>query len=61
MNKTPIRVIPSRADEKLDPVSRVNMGKMFTVEWNTKVKDIGLVDKSSLVRLLAYWRQIINT
>ncbi|KAL8905122.1 MAG: hypothetical protein Q9207_002823 [Kuettlingeria erythrocarpa] len=61
MNKTPIRVIPSRADEKLDPVSRVNMGKMFTVEWNTKVKDIGLLDKSSLVRLLAYWRQIINT
>ncbi len=61
MNKTPIRVLPSRADEKLDPVSRVNMGKMFTVEWNTKVKDIGLVEKSSLVRLLAYWRQIINT
>ncbi|KAL8928778.1 MAG: hypothetical protein Q9208_001556 [Pyrenodesmia sp. 3 TL-2023] len=61
MNKTPIRVVPSRADEKLDPVSRVNMGKMFTVEWNTKVKDIGLVEKTSLVRLLTYWRQIINT
>ncbi|KAL8753306.1 MAG: hypothetical protein Q9184_005460 [Pyrenodesmia sp. 2 TL-2023] len=61
MNKSPIRVVPSRPDEKLDSVSRVNMGKMFTVEWNTKVKDIGQVDKASLVKLLAYWKQIINT
>lgn len=61
MNKSPIRVLPCRADEKLDPVSRVNMGKMFTVEWNTKVKDIGQVEKASLVKLLTYWKQIIDT
>lgn len=61
MNKSAICVVPTRADEKLDPISRVNMGKIYTVEWNTKVKDIGHVEKNSLVRLLAYWKQIINT
>lgn len=61
MNKSAICVIPARADEKLDPKSRVNMGKIYTVEWNTKVKEIGQVEKHSLVRLLNYWKQIINT
>lgn len=61
MNKSAIRVVPARADEKLDPKSRVNMGKIYTVEWNTKVKEIGQVEKDSLVKLLAYWKQIINT
>ncbi|KAL9010345.1 MAG: hypothetical protein Q9173_004709 [Seirophora scorigena] len=61
MNKSAICVVPTRADEKLDPISRVNMGKIYTVEWNAKVKDMGHVEKNSLVRLLAYWKQIINT
>ncbi|KAI4132796.1 MAG: hypothetical protein LQ338_000500 [Usnochroma carphineum] len=61
MRKTAIQVIPSRQDEKLDPKSRVNLGKMYTVEWNTKVKGIGQVEKNSLVKLLGYWRQILNT
>ncbi|KAI4140016.1 MAG: hypothetical protein L6R39_005999 [Caloplaca ligustica] len=61
MRKSAIRVIPVRHDEKLDPKSRVNMGKMYTVEWNTKVKEIGQVDKQSMVTLINYWKQIINT
>ncbi|KAL8774282.1 MAG: hypothetical protein Q9209_001033 [Squamulea sp. 1 TL-2023] len=48
MNKSPLRVIPVRADEKLDSRSRVNLAKPYSIEWNTKVKEIGCLDKSSL-------------
>lgn len=58
MNKNPLRVIPVRADEKLDPLSRVNLGKTYTVEWNTKVKEIGRIEKTSLINMLAYWRKL---
>ncbi|KAL8847873.1 MAG: hypothetical protein Q9221_007084 [Calogaya cf. arnoldii] len=60
MNKNPLRVIPVRADEKLDTRSRVNLGKTYPVEWNTKVKEIGRVEKASLVKLLTYWKLLMN-
>ncbi|KAL8645618.1 MAG: hypothetical protein Q9226_007219 [Calogaya cf. arnoldii] len=60
MNKNPLRVIPVRADEKLDPLSRVNLGKTYPVEWNTKVKEIGRIEKPSLVKLLTYWKLLMN-
>ena len=59
MNKEPLKVIPSRADEKLDSRSRLNLGKVYSIEWNTKVKEIGRLDGNSQVKLLAYWRQNI--
>ncbi|KAI4261936.1 MAG: hypothetical protein L6R42_002879 [Xanthoria sp. 1 TBL-2021] len=61
MNKNPLRVIPVRADEKLDPVSRVNLRKTYPVEWNTKVKEIGRLDKSSHVKMISYWKTLMNT
>ena len=61
MNKNPLRVIPVRADEKLDTRSRINLGKTYPVEWNTKVKEIGRLEKSSLVKMIAYWKSLINT
>ncbi|KAL8940319.1 MAG: hypothetical protein Q9216_002874 [Gyalolechia sp. 2 TL-2023] len=48
MRKSPLRVVPVRADEKLDSMSRVNLGKTYTIEWNTKVKEIGDVEHNSL-------------
>ncbi|KAL8805310.1 MAG: hypothetical protein Q9200_005483 [Gallowayella weberi] len=48
MNKNPLRVIPVRPDEKLDSRSRINLGKTYTVEWNTKVKEIGHLERNSL-------------
>ncbi|KAL8882022.1 MAG: hypothetical protein Q9198_000897 [Flavoplaca austrocitrina] len=60
MNKSPLRVVPVRPDAKLDPRSRVNLGKTYPVEWNTKVKEIGRLDKSSLVKLISYWKALMN-
>ncbi|KAL8949705.1 MAG: hypothetical protein Q9222_004214 [Ikaeria aurantiellina] len=60
MNKTAIKVLPVRQDEKLDPMSRVNLGKTYSIEWNNKVKEIGCVEPKSLVRLISYWKLFIN-
>ncbi|KAL8730156.1 MAG: hypothetical protein Q9166_004239 [cf. Caloplaca sp. 2 TL-2023] len=60
MNKSALRVIPVRADEKLDPRSRVNLGKTYPVEWNTKVKEIGRLEKSSLVKMITYWKSLMS-
>lgn len=61
MKKSPLQVIPIRADEKLDSMSRVNLGKTYTVEWNTKVKEIGNVEHSSLVKMINYWKKLMDT
>ncbi|KAL8720377.1 MAG: hypothetical protein Q9225_002765 [Loekoesia sp. 1 TL-2023] len=61
MKKSPLQVIPIRADEKLDSMSRVNLGKTYTIEWNTKVKEIGNVEHSSLVKMINYWRKLMDT
>ncbi|OCK85582.1 hypothetical protein K432DRAFT_286426, partial [Lepidopterella palustris CBS 459.81] len=39
----PIRVVPTKIWEKLDPISRVNFQKIYTVEHNVKVSDFGRV------------------
>lgn len=60
MKKAPLRVVPARPEEKLDSMSRVNLGKTYTVEWNTKVKEIGDVDHKDLVNMKAYWKQLLG-
>ncbi|CAG8351116.1 unnamed protein product [Penicillium salamii] len=37
MTKQPLEVEPVRLEQKLDPMSRVNFGKVYTVEHNVKV------------------------
>ena len=60
MKKSPLRVVPVRPDAKLDIRSRVNLGKTYPVEWNTKVKEIGKLEKSSLIKLISYWKTLMN-
>ena len=61
MSKDPIRIIPSSVAEKLDPKSRINIGKVYPINHNIKVKDIGRVDQNSLPKLLAYRDLIRNS
>lgn len=61
MNKSPLHVNLTRGDDKLDPRSRINLGKTYPVEWNTKVKEIGCLDKSSMVKLTSYWKSLMDT
>ena len=39
--------------ESLSSASRLHYGKPYVVEWNTRVKEVGQVDKSSIPALLA--------
>ncbi|KAL9579632.1 MAG: hypothetical protein Q9212_004999 [Teloschistes hypoglaucus] len=61
MNKAPLKVIPVGPEEMLDPMSRINIGKPYSVEWNNKVKPIGRLDHSSRLQLRAYWKELVNT
>ncbi|KAL4861514.1 hypothetical protein BDV12DRAFT_64569 [Aspergillus spectabilis] len=54
MIKEPLEVAPERADETLDPMSRLNFGKIYTVEHNVKVLPIGRVTSASMTRFLQY-------
>lgn len=46
--------------EKMFDESRINFGKMYTVEHNVKVYDFGDVRKSSLSILVKQWRWVLE-
>jgi hypothetical protein len=60
LNKKPIAVEKASADQKLDPMSRLNFKKVYTIEHNVKVMNVGKVAKDSLPALLVYWRQSLQ-
>jgi len=55
-----IRVIPTRQGESMDPMSRINFKKVYTVEYNVKVRDFGNVDKAFLRYLKRQFDQVWN-
>ena len=55
ITKRPIMVIPAALDQKLDPMSRLNFGKVHTVEHNVRVMPVGRIDPKSLPYFEAYW------
>ncbi|KAL9115305.1 MAG: hypothetical protein Q9187_007317 [Circinaria calcarea] len=56
MRKDPIHVRAISSSEKLDPLSRVNFSKVYPVEHNIKIKEIGLISGTDLKRLIGYWK-----
>jgi hypothetical protein len=54
MTKDPIAVIPASPAEKLDKMSRINFGKVYTIEYNVKVMDVGMVTPDSQRNLHHY-------
>ncbi|MCJ1473016.1 hypothetical protein MMC13_001665 [Lambiella insularis] len=56
MKKDPIEMEPVNSSEKLDLLSRVDLAKTYPVEHNVRVKEVGMVSKVHLKRLLAYVR-----
>ena len=54
--REPIRVVPKHKTEELDPISRVNFVKLYTVEHNTRVREFGFVheDHEHLLRRQFY-------
>jgi hypothetical protein len=57
MSKAPIQVHPATASEALDPATRIRFGRAYPIEWNVKVKDVGMVVPQDIDRLLNYWRE----
>lgn len=43
-----IRVIPDDPNSKLDDLSRIHFGRLYTIEHNTKVKSFGIVQKECI-------------
>jgi hypothetical protein len=54
MTKQPLAVDPFQS-QKLDGRSRVNFDKVYTIEHNVKVKNIGKVSDKSMPKLTGYW------
>lgn len=55
-----IRVKTKSKGDKLNQFSRVNYGKIYTVEHNVKVYDFGDVHKDYIARLRSQWRYVMD-
>ncbi|KAL8793196.1 MAG: hypothetical protein Q9195_004226 [Heterodermia aff. obscurata] len=58
MNKDPLRIELASPDEKLDPKSRLNLGRAHVIDHNFKVQNIGMIDERSLPKLITYYREV---
>jgi hypothetical protein len=55
-----IRVVPTHRGDKLQRESRINFGKVYTVEHNCKVYDFGDVHPDYVDVLSACWRWVLT-
>ncbi|RJE24960.1 hypothetical protein PHISCL_02724 [Aspergillus sclerotialis] len=55
--KEPLEVKPATHDQKLDKMSRLNFGKVYTVEYNIPVMPVGVLSSRSKPKLINYARQ----
>lgn len=58
MRPVPIRVDPDTRDDRLDPVSRVDLRAVHTVHHNIKAKNLGCVNTQSLGHLQAMFQNV---
>jgi hypothetical protein len=56
MTKEPIMIEPTDTLEIMQPSSRLRCGKIYSIEWNVKVRDIGMVALCDRTKLLLYYR-----
>lgn len=54
MVKEPLEVAIELLDETLNPMSRLDFGKVHTVEHNVKVLPIGRITSRSMTRFIQY-------
>jgi hypothetical protein len=56
MMKNPIAVNMATSEQKLDSMSRINFGKVYIVEWNVKVMNVGMMSPDSIADFMMYSR-----
>lgn len=60
MLKHSLEVKPASVDQKLNKMSRLNFGKIYTVEHNVKVMPVGKITEESMPKLLGHARSSIK-
>jgi hypothetical protein len=58
MTKTPLMIEPAEAKELMTPSSRLRLGKVYTIECNVKVRDIGKIATEHKTLLLGYHKEL---
>jgi hypothetical protein len=57
MRKDPIEIVATDATETMLPASRLRFGKIYSIEWNVKVRDIGQVAGKHMSKLVKYYKE----
>jgi hypothetical protein len=57
MIKDAIEIEPASPAETMEPTSRLRFGKIHSIEWNVKVREIGVVSRRHMSKLLAYYQE----
>jgi hypothetical protein len=57
MTKDPIEIVPKDATETMHAASRLRLGKIHSIEWNVKVREIGQVAGKHMSRLVKYFKE----
>jgi hypothetical protein len=58
MTKDPIAIRPADSAEQMHPASRLRLGKIYSIECNVKVRDIGMIPRGDdRTKLLTYHQE----
>ena len=60
MAKKPIAVTASSPEQKLHKMSRLNFGKVYSIDWNVKVMGMGMVNANSMAAFTGYWHKEVT-
>jgi hypothetical protein len=60
MTEEPVMIEPTEESETMSPFSRLQLRKIHSIEWNTRVRDIGMVASSDRTRLLRYFQELTD-
>jgi hypothetical protein len=55
LNMQPFPIIVEEPDERIDPMTRINFGQVFTIQHNLKIARIGRIPKSHFALLDQYF------
>jgi hypothetical protein len=59
--KRPLGIILEDPDERIDPMTQINFGQVYTIQHNLKVKKVGRIHPSDLHRLDKYFVASVET
>jgi hypothetical protein len=60
LTKRPLAIIVEDNEILVDPMTRINFSKVYTVEHNVKVRTVGRIPKEDLVYLENYFQQTLQ-